>query len=340
MWLCRCHTLLSFEHFECPTCGIDVAYDQELQLMRPEPGDEAHRRCVNREFCNWLLPAGEAGQAACMACALTGSAPPLDSAQRRMARLRFEKAKRRLVAGLLRLKLFPKYRQHGAYRLEINLKEDQRSNPEVFEEMVMTGHSHGVITINSLETDSVRQEETRQQFNEKYRTLLGTLRHEVGHYFWYALIDGNGQRLDAFRALFGDEREDYPAALERHYQRRTVADGHDNFITDYASSHPHEDWAETWAHMLHLEDALTTAVADNIALPAPAERDDFDAQSAQWRRIATVANSLSAALGHPRAYPFWHTPAVREKLRFVFDAIQAAKSSDVAPPSAAERRSA
>ena len=230
-----------------------------------------------------------------------------------------------MVAGLLRLKLLPRYLRHGDFRLEINLKEDRRSNPEVFEEIVMTGHSLDVITINSLETDAVRQEETRQLFNEKYRTLLGTLRHEVEHYFWYALIDGHDERLTAFRALFGDERSDYQAALERHYRRNDLPERRDDLITDYASAHPHEDCAETWAHMPHLEDALTTAIADNIALPAPDDsRDDFEAQNAQWRRIATVANSLSAALGHPRAYPFRHTAEALRKLRFVFELIRQA----------------
>ena len=325
MWICRCHTLLSFEHFECPTCGIEVVYDPELTLMRPALDSDSRQRCANRAFCNWLTPVNDAlpgAQALCMACQLTRIVPPLDSDERLRARQRFERAKRRLAAGLLRLKLLPRYLRRGDYHLEINLKEDRRSNPAVFEEMVMTGHSMGVITINSLETDSVKQEEARQQFNEKYRTLLGTMRHEVGHYFWYVLIDGRDQRLAAFRACFGDERDDYASALERHYQREPVPESHDDFITDYASAHAHEDWAEIWAHMLHLEDTLTTAISANIMLPTPDEaRDDFATQNAQWRRIATVANSLSASLGHPRAYPFRHTPAVQEKLRFVFELI-------------------
>jgi hypothetical protein len=41
--------------------------------------------------------------------------------------------------------------------------------------------------------------------------------------------------------------------------RKSPANWQKSFISKYATSHPWEDWAETWAHYLHIMDMLETA---------------------------------------------------------------------------------
>ena len=89
---------------------------------------------------------------------------------------------------------------------------------------------------------------------EPYRTLLGHFRHEVGHYYWDLLVRDGG-RLEACRAVFGDDREDYGEALKRHYAEGAPADWQANFVSAYATTHAWEDFAETWAHYLHMVDS-------------------------------------------------------------------------------------
>ena len=42
--------------------------------------------------------------------------------------------------------------------------------------------------------------------------------------------------------------------------------GREDFISSYATTHPWEDWAETWAHYLHMADALETAASIGLSL--------------------------------------------------------------------------
>src|SRR5207302_77798 len=123
----------------------------------------------------------------------------------------------------------------------------------------------GVITLNVAEADDAQREKRRLQMHEPYRTLLGHFRHEIAHYYWDRLVK-DGPLRDGFRARFGDEREDYGAALRRHYQQGPPADWQARFVSAYASAHPWEDWAETWAHYLHMADALETAIACGLSL--------------------------------------------------------------------------
>jgi hypothetical protein len=102
------------------------------------------------------------------------------------------------------------------------------------------------------EADSAEQERMRGEMPERYRTLLGHFRHESGHYYWDRLIRDTTY-LDECRSLFGDDTLDYGVALEQHYQQGAPPDWQDKFISSYATMHPWEDWAETWAHYLHVE---------------------------------------------------------------------------------------
>ena len=137
---------------------------------------------------------------------------------------------------------------------------------------MLTGHADGVITVNIAEADDAERERRRTAMHEPYRTLLGHMRHESGHYYWDRLIAGTPE-LDEFRSLFGDERADYAASLSTYYERGAPADWQERFVSAYASAHPWEDWAETWAHYLHMVDTLETAAACGLSL-TPRRRDE------------------------------------------------------------------
>jgi hypothetical protein len=202
---------------------------------------------------------------------------------------------------------------------------------------VLTGHANGVITLNVAEADDVERERQRLQLHEPYRTLLGHFRHEVGHYYWDLLIKDTPW-IDTFRALFGNERQDYAQALQDHYNQGPPQDWQQQFVSAYASAHPWEDWAETWAHYLHMTDTLETAAACGLSLrpqrsdeptlktaPAPDSlyARSFDQLIDNWFPLTYVLNNLNRGLGLPDGYPFvLSTPAI-DKLRFVHDTISA-----------------
>jgi hypothetical protein len=204
-------------------------------------------------------------------------------------------------------------------------------------EKVFTGHNDGLITINIAEADDPFREKIRLQMGEAYRTVLGHFRHEIGHYFEMRLVDGS-PRVEAFRKLFGDERELYQTALDRHYKQGPPKDWHERFVSAYASMHPFEDFAETWAHYLHMVETLDTARTYGLALrPQPiggaalpevrARRldfDHFDDLIAGWVPLTLALNSLNRAMGMHDLYPFVLTEAVRAKLRFVHDLVDTA----------------
>jgi hypothetical protein len=110
-------------------------------------------------------------------------------------------------------------------------------------------------------------------------------------------------------------------------------------ISAYASSHPWEDSAETWAHYLHMTDTLETATGCGLSLQ-PRRSDEpalnanfvlrgcrpesFDQMIESWFPLAYVLNNLNRGLGLRDAYPFiLSTPAI-EKLRFVHEVVGAA----------------
>jgi hypothetical protein len=198
---------------------------------------------------------------------------------------------------------------------------------------VLTGHSHGVITINIAEADDAEREKRRMQLHEPYRTLLGHFRHEVGHYYWDRLIKA-GPQLQPFRELFGDEQIDYAQSLQNHYKNGPPADWQLQFVTAYASSHSWEDWAETWAHYLHMVDTLETAAACGLSLrpkrkdepsikstpdPMTSRRQTFDDLIEHWFPLTYALNNLNRGLGQPDAYPFVLSKPAIEKLKFIHE---------------------
>ena len=316
---CGCGQRLFFEDSDCLACLRQVGFSPRLMDFAPADGGGAGRRCRNREdygVCNWLVPPDDPADY-CLACRMNRVIPNLATGRNLELWRRLEWAKRRMLYGVLRLHL-PVTGVPGRPDLGFAFLEDQRDNPLVEEEFVMTGHRAGTITINLHEADDSRRHALREAMGERYRTLLGHFRHEIGHYFWDLIA---APTPDAFRALFGDERADYQGALHRYYERGGASDHGGRFVSAYATAHPLEDWAETWAHYLHIHDGLETA-RENALGPAPLGQS-WDAQITAWMEVALKLNELNRSLGTPDPYPFLLTSAVQAKLAFIHRGVEA-----------------
>ncbi|EHQ24522.1 zinc-binding metallopeptidase family protein [Mucilaginibacter paludis] len=293
--------------------------------------------CKNHGFdvCNWLIPADEAKDY-CLACELNHIIPDLSNPEHQRQWRQVEFAKHRLVYSLLQLKLpLVSKIQDVEKGLSFDfLTEDPAA------QTVLTGHENGLITLNLNEAEDDKRELSRKQMNEAYRTLLGHFRHEIGHYYWDRLV-AEGPFIEGFRQLFGDEREDYSLALQRNYNEGAPADWNLNFISAYASSHPWEDWAETWAHYMHIMDTLETAnafgmqVAPRIAsknnnAKAVIDTDPYQHQNFKdlldlWLPLTYAMNSMNRSMGNHDLYPFVIQPKVVEKLSFIHQVCFASK---------------
>jgi hypothetical protein len=303
-----CGSEVFFDSLACMACATGLAYDAEADALRALDGEA----CANRAAigCNWAAPGG----GLCTACALTGTVPDLSVPGNRGRWARIEGAKRRLVRQILRLGL-PLSGKDGA-RLRFALLADEvMADGSV--RKVLTGHDDGLVTLNVAEADDDAREAMRRQMGEPYRTLLGHCRHEVGHFYYDALVEAGGRR-DAFAALFGDPDADYQAALDRHYREGAPEGWQDSFVSAYATMHPWEDFAETFAHWLHLADGLGTARAWGLSEgPDPLGEADTAAVVAAWIDLSLAMNATNRAMGQPDFYPFVLAPKVVEKLAFV-----------------------
>jgi hypothetical protein len=298
---------------------------------------ELLRLCANGSehgVCNWLVP-DASPHSLCVACRLNRTIPDLWVDGHLALWQTLETEKRRLVYALLRLALPVVPRSEDPSGLAFDfLAGPEAGLPE--REPVLTGHHDGLITINIAEADPAERERMRSRVAEPYRTLLGHFRHESAHHFWERLVRDDAGRLAAFRARMGDERLDYAQALDRHYREGPPADWGDHFVSPYASSHPWEDWAETWAHVLLIIDTLETAVqygltavADGLGTRIAPVADepgrsfdayaatDFAPLAARWLPMSLALNSLNRSMGHAHAYPFVLPKAVIAKLHFV-----------------------
>ncbi|HYP87628.1 MAG TPA: putative zinc-binding metallopeptidase, partial [Polyangiaceae bacterium] len=279
-----------------------------------------YRKCANylREgVCNWLVPA-DSSEELCQACRLNDVIPNLSEPENHRLWHEVEQAKRRLIYSLdsLDLPLLSK-RDDPEKGLSFDIKQSIGS------ERVLTGHAEGLITLNLSEADDAQREKMRMSLNERYRTLLGHFRHEIGHYYWDRLVADPGGH-EEFRALFGDERADYAEALKTHYSKPVDPNYSLNFISNYAASHPWEDFAETFAHYLHMVDTLETAEQYGFASLPPTGRD-FEGLMAEWYRLTVALNALNRSMGLADAYPFAITPPVKQKLSFVHELVHAAR---------------
>ena len=311
-----------FDNVKCLECGRELGFAPEVQsivaleatpngnyLVRVRP-NMPYSKCQNyREYqaCNWLVPV-ESGVALCRSCRLNRIVPDLSNDGNRVKWSRVEAAKRRLIYSLDALKLPLESKEANA---ELGLAFDIKANTA--DCAVMTGHSDGVIAFNLDEADSVTREKTRLAMNERYRSPLGHFRHESGHYYFDVLLR-DSPMIAEFRQLFGDEREDYDAALKHHYACVGSAEPSPNFVSQYASSHPWEDWAETWAHYLHMVDTLETAQSFGFMKN---RAKTFVELIDNWLRLTVVLNALNRSMGLDDAYPFSIGSVVQGKLEFV-----------------------
>jgi hypothetical protein len=334
-----CANLIFFENSICLSCRSGIGYVRAqrefVALARDNDGayfdDDAGRTlrpCANKRIaaCNWLADA-EAPQGLCDCCLLTRTRAADNDAPGMSGFLRAETAKRRLLFQLdeLGLPVVPRTTdpEHG-------LAFDLLSSTHT---VVTTGHASGVITIDLAEGDDGHREALRVQLDEPYRTMLGHFRHEIGHWYWDVLLAG-GPDLEHFRALFGDERTDYSRALKRHYQGEHPPQWRRSHVSSYATAHPWEDWAETFAHYLHIRDSVQTAAAFGISVHGPSipvrehphaptraepaeGLTDFGELIDTWLPLTLALNAVNRSMGKDDLYPFVLSTRVVEKLRFV-----------------------
>ncbi len=308
---------------------------QSQEALQTEPAAPVYRRCLNLSTpasCNWLIADSDPHDM-CRACRLNRTIPDLtDPAEPDNGYLwgLVELAKRRLVSSLILLGLPVASRM--SEDPERGLMFDFLRSP-VNGPHVMTGHDTGLITLNVDEADDAKREAVRMALREPYRTLLGHFRHEVGHYYWDRLIAGTPW-VEGFRALFGDESIDYASSLQRNYEEGPAPDWPQRFVSAYASAHPWEDWAECWAHYLHMRDAIDTALSfglsvdrfdleftpftlDALYQPDHPDAPQFLAFLNHWTRLTTMLNEMSRSMGQPDFYPFVLPRDVIAKLHFI-----------------------
>ena len=366
-YTCVCGQLIFFENVSCVNCKRELGFlPDALRLGSLDPADNglfrapggglaslAYKKCRNyssESVCNWMIPVRGARTPAaeefCISCRLNQTIPDLSVPENRALWSLMETAKRRLVYSLLNLKLpvaskvdEPEQGLAFAFLADV-------VNADNTVTKVVTGHDEGFITLNIAEADDATREKNRHELNEPYRTLLGHFRHEIGHYYWDRLVRAR-KFLPDFRRLFGDETADYGEALKKYYATVPPANWQQNYISAYATSHPWEDWAETWAHFLHIQDALE--VAHDFGLTGKVIRLDpqaakskswlssrgtnFDELIGAWSELAIALNSINRSMGLHDTYPFVLSPAVVNKLRFVFEVISAgASEAGVARP--------
>ncbi|MCV7193585.1 zinc-binding metallopeptidase family protein [Mycolicibacterium brumae] len=317
-----CGQHLAFENSMCLACDTPIGYSLPDRAMLPVRDGGELALCANLHVaqCNWLVPAS--GPELCESCRLTRTRPADSDVEAMAAFALAETAKRRLVAELAELSLPITGRDADPdYGLAFDLLSSA-GGP------VTTGHQNGVITLDLAEGDDAHREQLRAEMDEPYRTLLGHFRHEIGHYYFYVLIDPAPALRAQFAELFGDPDLDYQAALDRHYSQGPPAGWEDSFVSSYATMHPAEDFAETFAHYLHIRDTLDTAAAFGLA-PANAGYDGkllglsaFDSLIEMWLPLVWSLNMVNRSMGRDDLYPFVLPPAVLQKLQFLHMALQ------------------
>jgi len=334
----NCGQLVFFENDECLRCHSTLGYSSghraviTLTALAPDrlvdlsETPAIWQRCATAGVtgCNWLVPSGP--DTLCRSCGLTRTRPADDDLEGMAELVRAESAKRRLIFQLdgLGLPLAPRDEE-----LQTGLAFDLLSSTE---QKVITGHDDGLITLDLAEADDEHREHLRLHLNEPYRTLLGHFRHEIGHYYWPVLVDDPTVR-ETCRALFGDDTKDYAEAVERHYDDDAeTTSWSDSFISRYATMHPYEDWAETFAHYLHILDTLQTAESFGLrsrtspsttevtAATDPTRPDGsrtFGELIDHWLEMSYALNQVNRSMGRDDLYPFVLAPTVIRKLAFV-----------------------
>ncbi|SEN39602.1 hypothetical protein SAMN04488003_11522 [Loktanella fryxellensis] len=319
-----CANEVHFRNQSCVNCGTMLAFDANALQMRAVGGDTI--LCANSigAGCNWLAIAAQPGSF-CLACAHNRIVPDATMDGNILRWREVELAKRKLIYALIQWNLpRPTRQQNPTLGLAFDFLADAEGPNGVTP--VMTGHEDGLITINIAESDDEVRVARRTAMDEPYRTLIGHMRHEVGHYYWAMLVDGTSH-IDRYREIFGDEREDYGAALQRHYDNGAPAGWPQTHISAYATSHPWEDFAETWAHWMHIADGVETATAYKMSLDGvEVTQDAYAATDVEpvveaWVPVTVALNNMNRSMGQPDLYPFVLNKPVMAKLQFINDLI-------------------
>jgi hypothetical protein len=349
-----CGSLVFFENVKCITCGHVLGFLPGLgKLAALEPdgsgawralaspnNDQLYHFCNNgqqHEVCNWMVAANDPNSF-CIACRLNTLIPNLSLAGNVDRWHKLEIAKRRVIYTIIRLGLpMEAVPQENRAALQFNFIGDFAGGPTP-----LTGHLNGLIVINIAEADDDERERRRVNFHEPHRTLLGHMRHEVAHYYWDRLI-ANGKWLSDFRDLFGDETVDYATALKQYYYQGSPQDWQTRHISAYASAHPWEDWAETWAHYFHIMDMVETAQSFGMTLtpqhPAAGSmtanpRNGFDVELSfnaileYWFPLTYALNALNRGMGLDDIYPFSLCGRAIEKLQFIHKVVNASRAEN------------
>lgn len=323
----NCSSQVYFENIKCLTCGSILGIIPESYEVHSVKADlsgtlkggngKSYRFCKNsieHDCCNQLVLVEDPSDY-CWSCQFTEMVPNLTFEVNRELWVEMEMTKRRLLFSLFQLGIQPVPKSKDPINgLSFRFLVDNGQE-------ILTGHEEGMITITLAEADDALREARRQQMGEEYRTLLGHFRHEIGHFYWDQLIMKGG-RLNDFRALFGDESPDYGMALRVYYARFQDDSWKSDYISRYASAHPWEDWAETFAHFLHMRDVLETSVSVGLI----AERDtpdpkNFEMMMKLWLSVSFRINQIGRSIGSGDLYPFVLNDKVISKMKFIHSAI-------------------
>lgn len=323
----ECSNPVHFENFACVNCNAHLAYlPSRFQMVSYRDAlPEGFAACANAEQagCNWLVSDTDRTPY-CFACRLSRVVPDLSDPANLEHWRRLEAAKRYFLYGVMHLGLPIISRmedpQHG---LAFELLADWSDDPG---DSVTTGHYKGLITIDIAEANDPEREARRDALSEPIRTLVGHYRHESGHYYWNVLVERR-HLASKSREIFGDDRQDYQQALKTYYANGPVANWQEQFISAYASCHPYEDFAESWAHYLHISDSLETAISYGLTQVEKPEGEtsvfnSFDDMINIWIPLTVAVNALNRAMGQPDLYPFILSSPVLEKLRFIHNLIR------------------
>ncbi|NDZ95741.1 hypothetical protein G3I13_06850 [Streptomyces sp. SID6673] len=343
-----CNALSGFVNQECPGCGttVGVHLPSRSLVVASEDGVEIDGRrwvrCSNwaGTGCNWMTLAevdessiGLRGR--CFPGSLVRRHPETDDTIALEKLNPTARDMRMLIYQLvdLGLPVEPFWRSDGGLAFDL-LSSLTTGRP------VMIGHANGVITIDLAESMDAYRERLRVDLGEQYRTMLGHFRHEVGHYFEHILVetgDGATEYLDKAREIFGDERAGYADAITRHYTYGPPRNWQDSFISEYATMHPWEDFAECFAHYLHITGTIDTARESGLMLESDQVRFTMDHDIVplasyadepierllyDWKWLSTMFNRVNAAMGRRPLYPFDIPKPVVRKLGFVHRVIR------------------
>lgn len=341
----NCGNTIHFNNDVCLSCNSRIGYIRKLfDMSALEPDDEGHWNaladpdhayifCENaiEGACNWLVPV-DSGETFCLACRFNFTIPDLSVPENHDRWRKIEQAKKHLFYSLTRWELpLPRRSDDPEHGLAFEFLADMPDDSGMTD-TVLTGHANGVIQINIAEADDAERERRRALMGEPYRTLIGHFRHEIGHFYWDLLISDRGG-VPAFTEIFGDSSIDYATAIRNHYANGPPDSWQQHYISAYASSHPWEDFAETWAHCFHMVDGLETARVYGIypgetpagGIPAtevdPYEATSIDQIIAAWIPLTVAVNSINRSLGQPDLYPFVLTDGIVRKIDFVFRLI-------------------